>query len=82
MAQMAKYANLGQDGPARAQGRAWAPSASRCGHRGRLRALPIPQAGVRALAGSLFGAQKTPCLFGLTFENIPRHWGLGPAEAL
>ena len=44
--------------------------------------LPIPQAGVRALAGSLFGARKTPCLFGLTFENISRHWGLGPAEAL
>ena len=50
------YADLGQDGPARAQGRPWAPSASRCGLRGRLRALPIPQAGVRALAGSLFGA--------------------------
>ena len=37
-----EYPNLGRDGTARAQGRAWAPSASRCGHQGRPRALPTP----------------------------------------
>ena len=25
---------------------------------------------------------KDTLLFGLTFENVSRHWGLGPAEAL
>ena len=62
---------LGRGGPARAQGRAWARPASRCGHLGRPRAQPTPQAGARALAGSIFGVRKTPCLFGLTFEMFP-----------
>ena len=39
----------------------------KCGHRGRPRALPTPQAGARALAGPPFRARKTPCLFGLVF---------------